>query len=461
MKICSDSVKNAIDTELAHVTLSAEQKQAILAQCRPSVTLCRPRTVLFKRAVAVAAAVAVFTVGGVGVLAQNPGLAQKLGLLGEHTLSMLQPVNMVSVDNGIRMEVLAALNDHEVAAIYLTLQDTTGQGRVTKDMDLRHIQVSGATFSSAQVIDFDEVSNTATICLTGEGGQLENRKITVTLRTFLTGWQYQRDMGPADCGRAMLSQLGLPEPALDLHPQINGYSSIGEASLIPGRDAPDLDVLMPAKEGVPLPGAPWAQITAAGIVNGNLHIQLLHDDELGLYNDVTFYLTDRDGNELVLPNAVAELGPQISIAPNNMVSRFQEHIIQLPENVDLDDLRLHYDLSAYSNRQQGTWSVAFTLEDAAEAVTIPYSMTFPGWDMEKLEIGALGVTLYGHQTGGPVLESPQIALTLKDGSQATLWSSSTSASGDQVIERDLFTLPLDLSQVKSITLNDVPIPLPK
>lgn len=460
MKICSESVQHAIDTELAHVTLSAEQKQAILAQCRPSVTVRRPKTVLFKRAIAVAAAVAVFTVGGVGVLAQNPGLAQKLELLGDHTLSMLQPINLVSMDDGIRMEVLAALNDRETAAIYLTLQDTTGQGRITEDMDLRHIQVSGATFSSAQVIDFDEVSNTATICLTGEDGQLANRKISVTLRTFLTGWTYETDAGPADCDISYLDLLGLPAPTLDSDPQIHGYSAVGEESLIPDADQGDLDVLVPAKEGIPLPGAPWAQITAAGIVDGKLHIQLLHDNQLGLYNDVTFYLTDRDGNELTLPNAVAERGRQEKIAPHWTVSRLQEHIFELPPEIDPADLRLHYDLGAYSTLHKGTWSVAFTLEDAAEAITIPCPMEFPGWDMDTVEIGTLGITLYGHENGGPVIEAPQIKLTLKDGTTVSFWSSSTSCSGEQIVERDLYRLPLDLSQIAQLTINDVPVELP-
>lgn len=461
MKICSESVKHAIDTELAHIALSTEQKQSILAQCRPSVAVRRPKGVLLKRAVAVAAAVAVVTVGGAGVLAQNPDLAQKLGLLDDHTLSMLQPLNLVSVNNGIRMEVLAALNDRETASIYLTLQDITGQNRVTEDMDLRHIQVSGATFSSAQVIDFDKISNTATICLTGEDGQLANRKISVTLHSFLTGWSYKKDVGPANCDISYLNQLGLAQPTLDPDPQIHGYSAVGEETLIPKADQQDLEVLTASNKGVPLPGAPWAQITAAGIVDGKLHIQLLHDDQLGLYNDVTFYLTDQNGTELFVPNAVAERGEEVQIAPHWSVTRMREHIFELPQDIDLADLRLHYDLSCYSAQQTGTWSVAFTLKDAAAAISFPYSMELPGWNVQAVEIGAVGITLIGQETGGPVIESGQIKLVMKDGTQVSFWSSSTSSDGEQIISRDLYRMPLDPAQVDQLIINDIPVKIPR
>lgn len=41
------------------------------------------------------------------MLAAAPELQQKLAVLGEETLQMLQPINQVSEDAGIRMEVLA------------------------------------------------------------------------------------------------------------------------------------------------------------------------------------------------------------------------------------------------------------------------------------------------------------------------------------------------------------------
>lgn len=462
MKICNDSVKQAIDGGLNHLEITPEQKQAILAQCRPSVTATRPRVVLLKRAVAVAAAAAVFTMGGAGVLAQNPDLARRLGPLGHAAVSLLQPVDQVSVDNGIRMEVLAALSTDDVTAVYLILQDTTGQGRVTADVDLRHISISGATFSHAQVIDYDEVSGAATICLTGEGGEMDDRKISVSLRSFLSGWDYQEDAGPVAYGPEALAQLGLPAPQKDPSAEVHSYSSVGENSLIPERGSEDLPVLLPSDDGVPLPGAPWAQITAAGVVDGALHIQLLHDDQLGLYNQVTFYLTDAEGNVLETPNAVAEIGEAVKIAPHWNVCRRQEHILQLPEGVDPQDLRLHYDLSTYQNCQKGNWSVAFTLEPADEPLTLSCPMHLSGWDVETMQISPLGIALYGRADGSDTIAgADSVVIRLKDGTTAEFWSSSSTMVGNDIVDRQLFTRPLDLSQIESVTVNDIALDLPK
>ena len=456
MKICKESVQSAIDSQLQQVVLTEPQKQAILAQCRPSVTVARPHVRVLKRAVAVVAAAALFVVGGVGVLAQSPGLAQRLGHLGEHTLSLLQPVQQVAVDDGIRMEVLAALNDEEVAVVYLTLQDTTGQGRVTPDVDLRHVQIQGAAFSHAQVIDFDERSGTATICLTGEGGQLAGHPVSVQLRSFLRGWTYQTDAGPNDLDAAALAALDLPT-ALDPAPQTHGYSSNGPMSLIP--EEGDLPILAGAASGPELPGVPWAQVTAAGVLGDQLHIQLLHSTELSLYNDVTFYFTDAAGTPLDTANAVVALGEEIPIAPHWTVCRTQEHILQLPAGVPPRDLRLHYDVAAYQACQKGVWNVGFTLEPAGETLALPCAVSLPGWDLEQVEISALGVTLIGREIADQVISPAQIRLVLQDGSEAQFWSSSFSWNDDQVISRDLFTRPLDLSQIQALYLDDIPVPL--
>ncbi len=462
MKICNDSVKQAIDEGFGHLEITPEQKLAILAQCRPTVTAARPHPVLWKRAVAVAAAAAVFTVGGAGVLAQNPDLAQRLGLLDNAAVSLLQPVEQVAVDNGIRMEVLAALSTDDVAAVYMTLQDTTGQGRVTEDMDLRHISISGATFSSAQVIDYDDASGAATICLTGQGGQMHDRRVSVVLRSFLTGWEYQKDVGAVACSPEALAALGLPAPEIDPDAQINGYSANGQNSLIPGFGEAELPVLLPAKQGAPLPGAPWAQITAAGVMDNALHIQLLHDDQLGLYNQVTFYFTDRQGNTLDTGNAIAEIGEETPIGPLWSVCRRQEHILQLPEGVDPQQLELHYDLSVFEACQKGTWSVAFTLEPAAEPLTMPVSLTLDGWKTSSMQISPLGVCVKGQQSGGNVIAGIEdLEVTLKDGTTAEFWSSSSTIVGSDVLDRQLFRKPLDLSQIQSVKVNGVSIPLPQ
>ena len=122
MKICDETVRAAVDSGLSSVRMDAAQKQAILAQCRPTVAVAPPARRLrpMKRVLALAAAFALVLCLGGGVLAAAPELQQKLAVLGEETLQMLQPINQVSEDAGIRMEVLTTLPGmHLYTANYL------------------------------------------------------------------------------------------------------------------------------------------------------------------------------------------------------------------------------------------------------------------------------------------------------------------------------------------------------
>ena len=100
MKICDETVRAAVDSGLGSVQIDAAQKQAILAQCRPTVAVAPPARRLrpMKRVLALAAAFALVLCLGGGVLAAAPELQQKLAVLGEETLQMLQPINQVSED---------------------------------------------------------------------------------------------------------------------------------------------------------------------------------------------------------------------------------------------------------------------------------------------------------------------------------------------------------------------------
>ena len=53
-KRCDDTIRLAIDRELGSIQLDASQKSAILAQCRPSLTVA-PRHRPMRRVLAVAA----------------------------------------------------------------------------------------------------------------------------------------------------------------------------------------------------------------------------------------------------------------------------------------------------------------------------------------------------------------------------------------------------------------------
>ena len=112
-----------------------------------------------RRVLAVAASFAAVMVLSAGTLAAAPELRESLKGLSEDTIAILQPVNEVSEDQGIRMEVLGAVNDGGVAVAFLSLQDTTGQGRVSDTVRLMDCKISedmGMAF--AHVVSYDETT---------------------------------------------------------------------------------------------------------------------------------------------------------------------------------------------------------------------------------------------------------------------------------------------------------------
>ena len=187
MKICDETVRAAVDSGLGGIQLDAAQKRA---QCRPTVAVAPPRRAArpLRRVLAVAAAFAVaFSIGG-GVLAAAPELRQSLSILGAETLQQLQPINQVSEDQGIRMEVLAAVNDGQVAVVFLSLQDTAGQGRVEPTSQLYDSEISGANFTRGEVVDYDAATGTTVLRLVADASEsMAGKKITVSSKSILSG----------------------------------------------------------------------------------------------------------------------------------------------------------------------------------------------------------------------------------------------------------------------------------
>lgn len=83
-------------------------------------------------AVLLAACLAVLL--SVGTLAAVvPGFRDLLDVVGQDVARLLTPVERACESNGIRLELVAAINDGQDACVYITLQDLTGRGR-TKDI---------------------------------------------------------------------------------------------------------------------------------------------------------------------------------------------------------------------------------------------------------------------------------------------------------------------------------------
>ncbi len=127
MKISEQTVRAALDPIVDGETLSPWDKQRIVRTAE--MFSRRPPVYWPKRLATVAATVVLTLVCATGVLAAT-GLSDQLGMLSRQTLAFLKPVNEQCEDAGLRVEVIAAMNDGDTAIAYIGLEDLTGQNRL-------------------------------------------------------------------------------------------------------------------------------------------------------------------------------------------------------------------------------------------------------------------------------------------------------------------------------------------
>lgn len=467
-KRCDDTIRLAIDRELGSIQLDASQKSAILAQCRPSLTVA-PRHRPMRRVLAVAASFAAVMVLSVGTLAAAPELRESLKGLSEDTIAILQPVNQVSEDQGIRMEVLGAVNDGGVAVAFLSLQDTTGQGRVSDTVRLMDCQISDDLgIAIANVVSYDETTETAILRLEGMGGDADaGEKITVSARSLLSGEQQVSDestgytvseliaSGPAaeyappEEGLIMGSMAGVDDPE-------NAEITLEEIDQL--KDSGKVPVLEPWAEGLKIDGVDWATVAAAAKIGNQLHIQYNTDSVLGGVNSLSFRLKDSSGQILDLPMLELNIGPRTELSRELYYTETNEYVLFLPEGQDVSDMEVVYSGTTYDSLTQGNWSTTFRLEQVKERLQSRPELDLGGWTVESVTVSPVAVTVRGSgdlwDLGG---EMPEVRVWLQDGTQVEASSAGTSIDGEDVTLNSMFNEILDLSQVKTVTLNGKPL----
>lgn len=467
-KRCDDTIRLAIDRELGSIQLDASQKSAILAQCRPSLTVA-PHHRPMRRVLAVAASFAAVMVLSVGTLAAAPELRESLKGLSEDTIAILQPVNQVSEDQGIRMEVLGAVNDGGVAVAFLSLQDTTGQGRVSDTVRLMDCQISDDLgIAIANVVSYDETTETAILRLEGMGGDADaGEKITVSARSLLSGEQQVSDestgytvseliaSGPAaeyappEEGLIMGSMAGVDDPE-------NAEITLEEIDQL--KDSGKVPVLEPWAEGLKIDGVDWAAVAAAAKIGNQLHIQYNTDSVLGGVNSLSFRLKDSSGQILDLPMLELNIGPRTELSRELYYTETNEYVLFLPEGQDVSDMEVVYSGTTYDSLTQGNWSTTFRLEQVKERLQSGQELDLGGWTVENVTVSPVAVTVRGSgdlwDLGG---EMPEVRVWLQDGTQVEASSAGTSIDGEDVTLNSMFNEILDLSQVKTVTLNGEPL----
>lgn len=386
---------------------------------------------------------------------------------------IIEPVEVSCEDQGIRMEVIGAQKYENRAIVYLSLQDISGQNRLTEQTDFR--DGFGVTVNQPKT-----TGKTGEVCLGGyslEKTLLYFDKETNTLYYEFNITSDTPISDPLELGSFLIY---FDERDYENEPVSVSLAGLGEAQATPlekeqiwgGTNMPDdwsgfTEALAPGRYAVLPHGEDDDQwISNIGIVDGKLHVQtgMVFGKEFGC-SDASLSLMAPDGELIEFDYELMLLGDGNhrllkGDGFDDAVYKYGEFVFSV--NIEeLDGYTLCYTGSVYSG-VEGHWKVAANLSDTSRQMHIwTNDVVIDGHLFEYLTLSPLGLEVRGSYEGEECRASEMpLALETADG-QIPL----ESGGGGQDAEKHTFDLswdteaPLDVAKVTAVIINGTHIPV--
>lgn len=387
---------------------------------------------------------------------------------------IVEPVENYSEDQGIRMEVIGAQKYDNKAIVYLSLQDTTGQNRLTEQtefsfgfsvkMNPRIIGGDGAFSTSMswreKMLYFDEDTNMAyyEFDITADPDSPLSDPLEIGgYCIYLDRREYVEE--PIDISLAEIKDAETT-PIKEEHIWAGGnirdnYGSFTEV-LTPG-----YYIDMPHGEK-----DQW--VSNVGIINGRLHVQIgtFSDGEIGS-SDVNLFLIDKKGNKIpddyfgvLYGDEDNRLLSHKEDGPYDMTYKYNEYVFSVSAE-DLNKYTLCFDGTVYTG-VEGNWKVAANLIDSKKDIhTWTNDISVEGHLFEYITLSPLGLQVRGTYEGEDCMASDmKLEVETEDGIIPL-----EGGGGSQNPEKHTFNsswdanAPLDVTKVTAIIINGTRIPI--
>lgn len=270
----------------------------------------------------------------------NPYLAEKM-----------VPVEKSSVDQGIEMRIAGICVEGDVVDAYVTLRDLEGDriDGTTDLFDSYSIETNCDQWGGCSLVDYDEETRTATFLLKMGlyDRQLGGKKMTFRVRRFLSGKQEMETVLSQIDLKAMSKEEANALPKEELEKKIGSkrsnmvYSS--EDELVPRCLVPN--------EAQECRIADGASITAYGIVDGKLHVQVYYEDVHGRDDHGDVHLVQPDGKWILREAAV-------NFWDKERIGRYEEYVFDVPVQ-ELDQYEVGGYFSLDAKLYEGDWKISF------------------------------------------------------------------------------------------------------
>ena len=398
-----------------------------------------------KKPLKIAMVICICLMLSVGVLAATVSSFNKIGTkVSPETASLLQPIEMISEDNGIKMEVVAAYNDNEMAVIYLTMQDLTGD-RIDESLSLYNYTLSEGALFNSQIIDYDEETKTATLRIQANGGEKMNgKKLSFVVKSFLSGSsvfdEVETGINLTDVGD--VSSQTIP---LNMEHVSGGSGTMFDS----WEEQGTIQVLKGDEMNISLPQIDFMHISNIGYIDNKLHIQTKWVGD-GIDDHGYFYFTDAENNALKLYPSTVHFG--IDELGNTMDrGDYIEYVFDL-EGIDPKEEFLKGKFVSSGRYTEGKWEIKFKLQSVNPEKETECKLDFGTWELDRIQVSQIGVTLLGM---GEYDEenSPQIQINMTDGTTQDIELSTSFSQNEKISLKYLSNAPLDGTMVESVNIN--------
>ncbi|WP_042349252.1 hypothetical protein [Bacillus massiliigorillae] len=407
--------------------------------------LQRPKRSLYiKRVIPITSIIIVMLVCSVGVSAAYfPSFNQLLSIVSPKMALMLQPIEQSSEDVGMKMEVVAAMTDEDMALIYVTLEDITGD-RLDETVDLfDSYSLTGATILNSELVDYDKEAKKATFRIQANGGEfLNNQKVKFEIRSFLS---HKKTFNEVKVNTNLTDiQQNIPQTIfLDEDYSSGGGGNSYKTLYENGKTK----ILQPFENEVLLPNINFMHISNIGFIDNQLHVQAKWKGK-NLDNHGYFYLADSLGNKVLPTNISFGIGETGQLEYG---SEMEEYIFDM-KNVDISKQKLMGDFVANAIHTEGNWSTTFKIQPIKDEKKMQFRRDFGTWTSTSMIISPFGVTLTGNGDDSDS-SHPSVKIKMKDGSVRELDSFVSYSENNKVKLKVISSLPFDVSKVKSVVVD--------
>lgn len=441
------NMKNDIDARLSSITVSDTFADKILSN---KITLSKKP----KRCLAIAVtAILCITLSATVLAATLPSFRKLLSIVSPQISGNLQPIETFAESNGIKMEVIAAINDDEMAVVYLTMQDLISE-RIDENIDLYNYNITGASGFTHEIVDYDATTKTATIRMTATGGQnLNGKKVNLNINSFLTGSEkfdkFNTNINLADVLPAVKTiQLNMSRIPGGGGDSFNDLRAKGE-----------IDILKPDEMNIALPKVGFAYISNIGFIGDKLHVQVKWTkkeiEKPNIDDHGSFSLITNDNKTIYPTNVNFGVDEYGSTKYGN---GYSEYIFNVSPQMVSGYSLVGEHFETNSNYIEGDWQASFTVEAVKSTKKADCNINIGSIRIKSVCLSPLGITLFaeGKKADDTDIEISVPSIKDKEQNFSKFFNSSYN---NQLIIKYVPSELLDIEEIKTIYVNGVAVNL--